>query len=122
MQSFEISNLQTEIERTGQRPDGRGSPRWLEFLRVPALSAGLYRLPAGGDDPQQPHTEDEIYYVIRGRARFQAAGEDRDVAPGTVLFVPARVEHRFHSISEELVMLVVFGPAEGMRGGEKRGG
>lgn len=110
MQSFEISNLQSEIERSGER--------WREFLRVPALSAGLYRLPAGDTDPQQPHTEDEIYYVLRGRARFQAQfgqadGEDREVSPGTVLFVPARVEHRFHSIREDLVVLVIFGPAEG---------
>ena len=112
MNAFEISNLQSEIERSGQR--------WLEFLRVPALSAGLYRLlarvgPAGGNDPQQPHTEDEIYYVIRGRARFRAGTEDRAVAPGTVLFVPGGVEHCFHSISEDLVLLVVFAPAEGTR-------
>jgi len=107
MQAFEISNLQSEIERSGER--------WREFLRVPALSAGLYLLPAGGEDPQQPHTEDEIYYVIRGRARFRAGSEEREVAPGTVLFVPARVEHRFHSITEDLVVLVVFAPAEGSR-------
>jgi len=107
MDAFQISNLQSEIERSGLR--------WLEFLRVPALSAGLYCLPAGGEDRQQPHTEDEIYYVIRGRARFRAGTEDRAVAPGTVLFVPAGVEHCFHSISEDLVLLVVFAPAEGSR-------
>ena len=107
MDAFQISNLQSEIERSGLR--------WLEFLRVPALSAGLYCLPAGGEDRQQPHTEDEIYYVIRGRARFRAGTEDRAVAPGTVLFVPGGVEHRFHSISEDLVLLVVFAPAEGSR-------
>ena len=105
MQSFEISNLQSELERSGAR--------WREFLRVPALSAGLYCLRAGGDDPQQPHTEDEIYYVIRGRAHVCVGSEDREVAAGTVLFVPARAEHRFHSITEDLVALVVFGPAEG---------
>ena len=110
MQSFEISNLQSELERSGER--------WREFLRVPALSAGLYCLPAGGDDPQQPHTEDEIYFIVRGRARFHCAGEDREAAAGTVLFVPARVEHRFHSISEDLVLLVVFAPAEGSRGAQ----
>ena len=105
MDAFEISNLQSEIERSGTR--------WREFLRVPALSVGLYCLPTGGEDPQQPHTEDEIYYVIRGRAHFRVGSEDREVAAGTVLFVPARAEHRFHSITEDLVALVVFGPAEG---------
>lgn len=114
MDAFEISNLQSEIERSGRL--------WLEFLRVPALSAGLYCLPAGGTDPQQPHTEDEIYYVVQGRARFRVGTEDREVAPGAVLFVPARAEHRFHSIGEDLLALVVFGPAEGTRRDVAQGG
>ena len=84
-----------------------------EFLRRPALSAGLYELAAGAEDPQKPHAEDEVYYVLRGRARFRAAGEDRPVEPGAVLFVPAGEEHRFHAITEDLSVLVVFAPAEG---------
>jgi quercetin dioxygenase-like cupin family protein len=83
-----------------------------EFLRVPSMSAGLYVLPAGGTDPQRPHHEDEMYYVIRGRGRFQAGDEDTEVSAGAVLFVAAEVEHRFYDIAEELVMLVVFAPAE----------
>jgi quercetin dioxygenase-like cupin family protein len=83
-----------------------------EFLRVPAMSAGLYVLPAGGEDPQQPHHQDEMYYVVRGRARFMAGEEDREVAAGSVIFVAAEVEHRFHDISEELAVLVFFAPAE----------
>lgn len=87
--------------------------RWAEFLRSERLSAGLYRLPAGGGDEQTPHSEDEIYYVLRGRARFFSGREDTAVAAGTVLFVPAKEEHRFHSIEEELELLVFFAPAEG---------
>ena len=83
-----------------------------EFLRAPAMSAGLYVLPAGGTDPQRPHHEDEMYYVVRGRAKFLADEEDREVSAGSVLFVAAEVEHRFHDISEELVVLVFFAPAE----------
>jgi quercetin dioxygenase-like cupin family protein len=83
-----------------------------EFLRVPAMSAGLYVLPAGGTDPQRPHHEDEMYYVLRGRARFVAAGEDRKVSAGNVIFVAAEVEHRFHDVAEELAVLVFFAPAE----------
>jgi mannose-6-phosphate isomerase-like protein (cupin superfamily) len=85
---------------------------YLEFLRVPALSAGLYELPAGRTDPQQPHSEDEVYYVARGRAQIRVAGEDRAVGPGSVVFVAAGVEHRFHSIEEDLAVLVFFAPAE----------
>ena len=83
-----------------------------EFLRVPAMSAGLYVLPAGATDPQRPHHEDEMYYVVRGRARFFAGGEDREVSSGSVLFVAAEIEHHFHDISEELAVLVFFAPAE----------
>lgn len=87
-----------------------------EFLRVPDLSAGLYVLEAGATDPQSPHTEDELYYVIRGRGRVTVGDEARDVVPGSLVFVAARVPHRFHDIIERLEILVVFGPAEGDRG------
>jgi quercetin dioxygenase-like cupin family protein len=83
-----------------------------EFLRVPAMSAGLYVLAAGATDAQRPHHEDEMYYVIRGCARFRAGDEDREIAAGSVLFVAAEVEHRFHDITEELAVLVFFAPAE----------
>jgi len=83
-----------------------------EFLRVPAMSAGLYVLPAGGTDTQRPHHEGEIYYVIRGRARFKAGEEDREVSAGSVIFVAAEVEHRFYDVAEELALLVFFAPAE----------
>jgi mannose-6-phosphate isomerase-like protein (cupin superfamily) len=74
---------------------------------------GLYVLPAGGTDPQRPHGEDEVYLVVRGRGHIRVADEDRAVEPGAVVFVPARVEHRFHDITEELVLAVFFAPAEG---------
>ena len=86
--------------------------RYREFLRVPAMSAGLYILPAGGKDPQQPHHEDEMYYVVRGRARFKAGSEDQEVSAGSVIFVAAEVQHRFYDIVEELAVLVFFAPAE----------
>ena len=86
-----------------------------EFLSVPDLSAGLYILEAGVTDPQGPHAEDEIYIVMSGRARVTVGGEARDVVAGSVVFVAANVEHRFHDIEERLVLIVAFGPAEGSR-------
>jgi len=90
-----------------------------EFLRVPAMSAGLYVLAAGASDPQKPHHdpqkphhEDEMYYVVRGRARFRAGAQDREISAGSLLFVAAEVEHRFYDITEELAVLVFFAPAE----------
>jgi mannose-6-phosphate isomerase-like protein (cupin superfamily) len=83
-----------------------------EFIRTHDLSVGLYVLAAGGMDPQEPHTEDEVYYVISGRGSVRVGDRDHAVAAGSVVFVGADVEHHFHDIDEELVVLVFFGPAE----------
>ena len=101
---FEISGLATERAQSGKS--------YLEFLRVPALSAGVYVLPAGAKDPQKPHKEDEMYYVVSGQARMQVGSEEREVVRGSVIFVEAHREHRFYDIKEELVVLVFFAPAE----------
>ena len=91
-----------------------GKP-WLEFLRAESLSMGLYVLSAGSADLQSPHGEDEVYYIVGGRGMLRIAQADHPVRPGTVLFVAAGEEHRFHSLSEELTALVFFAPAEGTR-------
>jgi quercetin dioxygenase-like cupin family protein len=83
-----------------------------EFLRVPEMSAGLYVLAAGATDTQRPHHEDEMYYVVRGKARFQAGDQDQAISSGSVLFVAAEVEHHFYDIAEELAVLVFFAPPE----------
>jgi len=85
---------------------------YLEFLRVPAMSAGVYVLPKGGTDPQKPHHEDEMYYVVRGRARMQIGSDHTELRAGSVIFVEAELGHRFYDIQEELEVLVFFAPAE----------
>ena len=97
-------------ELTRQRAE-KGKP-YLEFLRVPAMSAGVYVLPKGGADPQKPHREDEMYYVVRGRARMQTGSDHAEVRAGSIIFVEADREHRFYDIEEELEVLVFFAPAE----------
>jgi mannose-6-phosphate isomerase-like protein (cupin superfamily) len=87
---------------------------YIEFLRVPAFSVGIYVLEAVVTDPQKPHTEDEVYYVAGGRAkmRIDSEGEAKtfDVCPGTIIFVPAWVHHSFYDITERFSVLVFFGP------------
>jgi cytidylate kinase len=91
----------------------RSEWRYREVLRTSGLSIGLYRLRAGGEDDQRPHGEEEAYLVMEGRGRFRMGDEDFEVEPGSLFTVPARVEHRFHSIAEDLLLLVFFAPAEG---------
>ena len=104
MDAFDIGALTAERARTGRA--------YLEFLRVSALSMGLYVLPAGGQDAQQPHGEDEVYYVLRGQATLRVGAEERPAQAGALLYVPAGVPHHFHTIEEELTALVFFAPAE----------
>lgn len=104
MQSYNLSEIEQQ-RQAASRP-------YLEFLRVPALSLGLYTLPAGGEDRQTPHTEDEVYFVTAGRAQVSVAGEEQAVGPGSVVYVAANVPHHFHAILEDLSLLVFFAPAE----------
>lgn len=105
MLAFEFSEIKDTLTQSGNL--------YHEFIKVETLSVGLYSLAAGSKDPQQPHTEDEVYYVISGRGQIHVAGEDRSVQPGTTVFVAAHDEHYFHSIEEDLELLVFFAPPEG---------
>ncbi len=107
MDAFELADL-------AARRASSGNP-YLEFITVPDLSIGLYVLAAGQPDLQLPHTEDEAYYVISGRGRITVGDEVRDVRAGSIVFVAATIPHRFHDITEDLTILVAFGPAEGSR-------
>ena len=77
------------------------------------LSMGLYVLPKGDIEPQKPHTEDEIYYTVSGRATLNVEGKERPIQPGSVIFIEAGANHQFHSITENLMLLVVFAPPRG---------
>ena len=104
------------IDGAGVYTAASGGPvHWAEQLRVPDLSVGTYSIPAGGTDTQTPHTEDEIYVVTSGRAVIETPGGTAPVAPGSVIFVPALEEHRFTNVTEDLALLVIFGPAEESR-------
>jgi mannose-6-phosphate isomerase-like protein (cupin superfamily) len=104
MQAYEIAELVQQQAQSGRL--------YLEFMRVPDISIGVYVLPAGGTDPQQPHNEDEVYYIVSGRAQIQVNGEDRPVDAGSIVYVAKHDPHHFHSIIEDLTILVFFAPAE----------
>jgi mannose-6-phosphate isomerase-like protein (cupin superfamily) len=103
VQAFDIPDLDPQPRDA----DGHG---YVDFLASDKLSVGLAVWPKGKPDRQRPHREDEVYYVISGRAKIGVAGEDRDVKPGSLVFVATGVEHRFHDIEEELRVLVFWAP------------
>lgn len=101
--SWKVFDLQSLLDKAA----ASGSP-YLEFLRVPSLSCGLYRLKVGARDLQGPHDEDEVYYVLEGRAHMRLGDREVSVEPGSVLYVPATEEHSFFEIVEDMTLLVFF--------------
>ncbi|MFF4603916.1 cupin domain-containing protein [Streptomyces sp. NPDC001339] len=104
MKAFRLDEL--EAERAAN--DGA----YLQFIRERNMSVGLYALDAGSVDPQQPHRQDEVYFVVSGRGAITVGAETESVARGSVVYVPAGVPHKFHHISEDLRVMVVFSPPE----------
>jgi quercetin dioxygenase-like cupin family protein len=102
-QAFQLADLENR--------QAEGKP-YLEFLRRPGVSLGLYALPAGGNDPQHPHNADEVYVVLRGEANLAVENERHKVATGSVVSVDRGVDHRFVDISDDLLILVIFAPPE----------
>lgn len=98
------------LDSAGAYTGPTGPTHWVEHLRVATMSVGTYSIPAGGTDDQTPHAEDEIYVVATGRARFTCDGRTLAVEPGDTLFVAAGEDHRFHDVTEDLALLVVFAP------------
>lgn len=61
-----------------------------------------------GEDLQTPHDRDELYVVVQGEGSFSRGDELVDFGPGDLLFVPARVPHRFETFSEGFATWVIF--------------
>jgi mannose-6-phosphate isomerase-like protein (cupin superfamily) len=51
--------------------------------------------------------------VVNGQGLMRVGDEDQPVAAGSIIYVAAHVPHYFHTISEDLSILVFFAPAEG---------
>jgi mannose-6-phosphate isomerase-like protein (cupin superfamily) len=66
-----------------------------------------------GTDPQQPHTQDEVYVVAGGRGVFVNGSDRVPFGPGDVLFAPAGRVHRFEDFSDDFATWVVFYGPEG---------
>ena len=98
--SFELDTLLQQL---------KGDPiEYLQFLKVPKLSCGVYQIAKGELDPQQPHDEDEIYLVLGGVADFEDANGKQRIKTGTILYVAAGDGHKFVDIQEDLSLLVFF--------------
>jgi mannose-6-phosphate isomerase-like protein (cupin superfamily) len=85
---------------------------YLEFMRLESMSGYIYELAAGTVDGQEPHDQDEIYYVVKGRSDFTVNDETIAIQPGDVLYVKKFAKHLFSNITEDLSLLVIFAPPD----------
>jgi len=97
---FELQDLVSRLEKEGGY--------FLDFLKVRDLEAGIIVLHPGEKDTQAPHSADELYYVIEGSGIIELGKNKRLVKKGSIIFVPAKVHHRFYDNKEDLVVLYMF--------------
>lgn len=98
---FKLSDLSAKNEH--------GKVRFQEFLRTQSLSCSLYHVPAGSKEMASAHEEDELYFVIEGRALLRVEDEEHVVEAGTIMYVRATCDHAFIEIEEDLTALAFFG-------------
>ena len=93
---------------------GPAGERFVELLRHGSMRTELYA--PRGTDPQQPHAQDELYFVLQGSGEFVQDGVRHRCAAGDAFFVPAGQVHRFENFSDDFATWVVFwGPPGGER-------
>ena len=85
--------------------------RYKDLITHGSMSTGLYALRE--HDPQEPHTQDEIYIVASGSGEFLNDGERKPFRPGDIIFVKAGAEHRFENFTDDFQTWVVFWGPEG---------
>lgn len=98
--AFELQDLVSQLEKDGGY--------FLDFLKVRNLEAGIIVLHPGGKDTQEPHSADELYYVVEGSGFIELGKNRRPVKKGSIIFVPTKMRHRFCGNEDDLVVLYIF--------------
>ena len=80
---------------------------FIDVMDTPTMTVGIINLKKDHEDTQQPHTSDEIYYIISGRGTIEIDGIKNEVNPGKIIYIPKKIHHSFHAISNELIVLYI---------------
>ena len=98
---FDVNNSIIKIKKS--------STYFHTFIDKPSLAVGVLVLKSGEEDTQEPHDNDEVYYVISGDGFLKIKDKDYKVSKDKVFFVAKDVEHYFHGNKKELKVLYFFG-------------
>lgn len=102
--------------------DGEGEALWfsgglLTYKTTGEQTQGLLalaevRAPQGTGSPRhRHHHEDEAWYVIDGELEFWLGDTRHGAGPGTFVFGPRGIAHRFQVVSREALFLILVTPA-----------
>ena len=82
---------------------------FIDVMDTPTMAVGIINLKKDQEDTQQPHTSDEIYFVIsvRWTGTIEIDGIKNKVNPGKIIYIPKKIHHSFHAISNELIVLYI---------------
>lgn len=106
-----MSEARWTVAEALARLPGPAGARFVELFQRGSLSIEFYA--PKGNDPQQPHRQDEVYVVVQGQGIFRNGADRHPFGPGDLLFVPAGVTHRFEEFTDDLAVWVVFYGPEG---------
>lgn len=98
---YELDNLLSELEDQGKY--------FKDFIGTDGIEAGIILLHPNEEDKQEPHSVDEVYYIIKGDGYIEINGKDHPIKQGIIIFVPAAAKHKFHHNSQDLVILYALG-------------
>lgn len=82
------------------------------FINKENLAAGVLCLNPGEKDTQDPHENDELYYVVKGDGFLLVDQKNYDISEGMVYYVAKNTPHCFHGNTKELVVLYFFGGSD----------
>ena len=78
------------------------------FINKDSLAAGILILKPGEGDTQEPHENDEVYFVLSGNGYLKIKNKNYKVSKDKLFFVAKGVPHFFHSNTNESQSFVFF--------------
>ncbi len=111
--------MKVSISKALKRLPGEATKKYPQGAPFVAMMAGgtmsLEVYAPKGDDLQEPHTQDELYFIQSGCGELVINGQRFDCTAGDAFFVAAGAAHQFENFSDDFVTWVVF---YGPQGGE----
>ena len=81
---------------------------FLTFFDLDHLQVGILRLRPGEIDTQEPHSKDEVYFVLEGDGFIEIGNKSYEIKKDLFIYVPSEVKHRFHGNTQEILVLYFF--------------